>query len=69
MYRGSQAAEVEDVAGQRCRIAERVDVGHHVVAQSALIFGSAGKVDIVEVGTHLGELFGPDARRHAVFSS
>ena len=59
-------AEVDDVAGGRGGVAEGVDVGHHVVAELALVLVGAGEVDVVEVGAQLLELLGADARRLAV---
>ena len=59
-------AEVEDGAGAGGGLAVGVDVGHHVMAQPALVEVGAGEVDVVGVGAQLGQLGVGDARRHAV---
>jgi len=37
----------------RCRIAERVNVRHHVMTKSLLVGGNGLEVDLVEIGAHL----------------
>src|ERR1700722_12509508 len=57
---------MDDLASVGDYLAEGVDVGHHVMAQAFLVLGGADKIDVVEMGAHLGELFGADARRDAI---
>jgi len=47
-------------AGQRRRVAVRVHVGHHVVAELLLVVLGLGEVDVVQVLSHLLDLLGRD---------
>ena len=54
--------EVNDVLAAGGDIAERVNVGHHVVPEAFLVFGSTLKVDVVEVRAKFRELCRGDPR-------
>ncbi len=51
----ARGAEMNERARRRRHIAERMNVGHDVVAEAALVLGHALEVEVVEVGAHLGD--------------
>ena len=52
----ARRTEVDDLAGVRAAIAIRVDVGHHVVPQLALVLRGPVEIDLVDGGIQLGDL-------------
>jgi len=52
----TRGAEVDDRSGLGGRVAERVDVGHHVVAELLLVPRRLAEVDVVQVPRHLVDL-------------
>ncbi len=51
---------------QRRDVAVGVDVGHDVVPFVALVGVGCGEVDVIDLGAHLRQHRGSDARRYAV---
>ena len=61
-------AEVDDPARLGSGFAVGVDVGHHVVAQLALVALGGGEIDVVDVVAHLEEHGRGDSRGDAVIA-
>ena len=59
-------AEVNDWPAERGNVAERVNVGHHVMSQSSFVLGGAGEIDVIQVCPKFGDLFCGNPRSDAV---
>ena len=64
---GARGAEVQVGPGGRRLVAQRVDVGHHIVPQAFLVLHRPVEVDVVEVGAHLGGGIGRDREPELLF--
>ena len=58
----TRRAQVDDRAGRRRRIPQRVDVGHHVVAEPPLVGFGGGEVDRLDLGAERVDLLVADVQ-------
>lgn len=59
-------AEVDDGSSGGAAVCERVDVGHDIVPELALLFGRHGKVDVLFMALHLLNLFVGDGQTQSL---